>query len=151
MLRPLTCCLTLLTIAIGEPADTRPPAGRTQATEQHHVMVPGTDYEVALGMAEPLPLAARRCKPPTAEVQRGTEVCTCTLTVQGVAGVCPVQSQIENYRAKAKEFARLTVVAKSLRHSRQYRKLAEMYWALALGEEPDRAQPSKANVKRNTT
>jgi hypothetical protein len=28
-----------------------------------------------------------------------------------------VQSQIENYRAKAKEFARLTVVAKSLRHS----------------------------------
>jgi hypothetical protein len=50
-----------------------------------------------------------------------------------------VQSQIENYRAKAKEFARLTVVAKSLRHSRQYRKLAEMYWARALGEEPDSA------------
>jgi len=66
-------------------------------------------------------------------------------------GVCAVQSQIENYRAKVKEFARLTVVAKSLRHSRQYRKPAEMYWALALGEEPDRAQPSKANVKRNTT
>src|SRR5262245_43472517 len=83
--------------------------------------------------------------------RHGTEVCACTLTVEGVAGVCPVQSQIENYRAKAKEFARLTVVAKSLRHSRQYRKLAEMYWALALGEEPDRAQPSKANVKRNTT
>jgi hypothetical protein len=59
--------------------------------------------------------------------------------VQGVAGVCAVQSQIENYRAKAKEFARLTVVAKSLRHSRQYRKLAEMYWARALGEEPDSA------------
>jgi hypothetical protein len=86
-----------------------------------------------------------------AEVQRGTEVCTCTLTVQDVAGVCAVQSQIENYRAKAKEFARLTVVAKSLRHSRQYRRLAQMYRALALGEEPDRAQPSKANVKRNTT
>jgi hypothetical protein len=75
----------------------------------------------------------------------------CTLTVEGLAGVCPVQSQIVNYRAKAKEFARLTVVAKSLRHSRQYRKLAEMYWALALGEEPDRAQPSKPNLKRNTT
>jgi hypothetical protein len=62
-----------------------------------------------------------------------------------------VQSQIENYRAKAKEFARLTVVAKSLRDSRQYRKLAEMYWALALGEARDRPQHSKANVKRNTT
>jgi hypothetical protein len=61
-----------------------------------------------------------------------------------------VQSQIENYRAKAKEFARLTVVAKSLRHSRQYRKLAEMYWALALGEEPERAKPSKMHVKRTT-
>ena len=55
-----------------------------------------------------------------------------------------MQSQIENYRAKAKEFARLMIVAKSLRHSRQYRKLAEMYWALALGEESDRAQPLDA-------
>ena len=54
-----------------------------------------------------------------------------------------MHSKIETYRAKAKEFARLTVVARSLRHSRQYRKLAEMYWALALGEESDRAQPSK--------
>jgi hypothetical protein len=62
-----------------------------------------------------------------------------------------VQSQIETYRAKAKEFARLTLIAKSLRHSRQYRKLAEMYWALALGEKRDRAQPPKPNVKRNTT
>jgi hypothetical protein len=59
--------------------------------------------------------------------------------------------QIENYRAKAKKFARLAAVAKSLRHSRQCRKLAEMYWALALGEEPERAPPSKTNVKRNTT
>jgi hypothetical protein len=67
------------------------------------------------------------------------------------AGVCAVQSQIEKYRAKAKEFARLTVVAKSLRHSRQYRKLAEMYWALALGEEPEHAKPSKTHVKRSTT
>jgi hypothetical protein len=62
-----------------------------------------------------------------------------------------VQSQIENYRAKAKKFAHLTVVAKSLRDSRQYRKLAEMYWALALGEESDRVQASKTNVKRSTT
>jgi len=62
-----------------------------------------------------------------------------------------MQSQIENYRAQAKEFARLMIVAKSLRHSRQYPKLAEMYWALALGEESGRAQPSKTNVKRNTT
>ena len=46
-----------------------------------------------------------------------------------------MQSQIENYRAKTKEFARLMIVAKSLRHSRQYRKLAEMHWALALGED----------------
>ena len=62
-----------------------------------------------------------------------------------------MQSQIEKYRAKAKEFARLTVVAKSLRHSRQYRKLAEMYWALALGEEPKHTKPSKTYVKRSTT
>jgi hypothetical protein len=81
-------------------------------------------------------------------MQRGTEVCTCTLTfAKGQPEYVLMQSQIEN-RAKAKEFARLTVVAKSLRHSRQYRKLAEMYWALALGEEPDRAQPSKTNVKK---
>ena len=59
-----------------------------------------------------------------------------------------MQSQIEKYRAKAKEFARLTVVAKPLRDSRQYQKLAEMYWALALGEVPDRAQPSKTKVKK---
>src|SRR5262245_65319693 len=64
---------------------------------------------------------------------RGTQVCACALTEQ--AGVSAMQSQIENYRAKAKEFARLMIVAKSLRHSRQYRKLAEMYWALALGED----------------
>jgi hypothetical protein len=44
-----------------------------------------------------------------------------------------VRSQVEDYRAKAKEYARLTVVTKSLREGRRYRKLAEMYWALALG------------------
>jgi hypothetical protein len=41
---------------------------------------------------------------------------------------------MEVYRAKAKEYARLTILTKSLRESRRYRKLAEMYWALALGE-----------------
>ena len=46
-----------------------------------------------------------------------------------------MRSQVEDYRAKAKECARLTVVTKSLREGRRYRKLAEMYWALALGEE----------------
>jgi hypothetical protein len=69
------------------------------------------------------------------------------LRVKKAAGASAVQSQIEIYRAKAKEFARLAIVAKSLRNSRQYRKLAEMYRALALGEEPHRAQRSKANVK----
>ena len=62
-----------------------------------------------------------------------------------------MRSQIENYRAKAKEFARLAAVAKSLRHSRQCRKLAEMYWALALGEEPSRTQSLTTNVKTSTT
>jgi len=73
------------------------------------------------------------------------------LRVKKRAGVSAVQSQIETYRAKAKEFARLTVVAKSRRDSRQCRKLAEMYWALSLGEEPNRAQPLKTNVKTSTT
>jgi len=50
-------------------------------------------------------------------------------------GASAVRSQVEDYRAKAKECARLTVVTKSLREGRRYRKLAEMYWALALGEE----------------
>src|SRR6266851_3841963 len=50
-------------------------------------------------------------------------------------------------RAKTKEFARLTVVAKSLRDGRQYQKLAEMYWALALGEEPEPAKPLKRTSK----
>jgi hypothetical protein len=90
-------------------------------------------------------LGLMRGQPRTDQVQRGT---TCTLTFAKAAGVSVVQSQTEKYRAKAKEFARLTVVAKSLRDSRQYRKLAEMYWALALGEEPDRVQPAKTNVKR---
>jgi len=83
--------------------------------------------------------------------ERGTEAGTCTLICAKVQSEwSAVQSQIENYRAKAKEFARLSVIAKSLRHSRQYRKLAEMYWALALGGEPNRAEPSKIHVERTT-
>jgi hypothetical protein len=70
---------------------------------------------------------------------------------KAAAGVPAVQSQTENYRAKAKEFARLTVAAKSLRDGRRYRKLAEMYWALALGEEPERAQSSKMRIETSPT
>ena len=54
-----------------------------------------------------------------------------------------MQTQKEDYRAKSKEYARLTVVTKSLREGRRYRKFAEMYWALALGDEPEPLQPSK--------
>jgi hypothetical protein len=61
--------------------------------------------------------------------------------------VSAVKSQAEDYRAKAKEYARLTVVTKSLREGRRYRKLAEMYWALALGEESKSVRSSKMVVK----
>jgi hypothetical protein len=67
---------------------------------------------------------------------------------KAAAGVPAVQSQTERYRAKAKEFARLRVAAKSLRDARRYRQLAEMYWALALGEEPEPGRPSKERVER---
>jgi hypothetical protein len=62
-----------------------------------------------------------------------------------------VKSQMEVYRAKAKEYARLTFLTKSLRESRRYRKLAEMYWALALGEEPESVQSSRMIVKTRPT
>jgi hypothetical protein len=42
-------------------------------------------------------------------------------------------------------------LTKSLRESRRYRKLAEMYWALALSEEPENAQPLKMIVKTSPT
>jgi hypothetical protein len=58
---------------------------------------------------------------------------------------------MEVYRGKAKEYARLTILTKSLRESRRYRKLAEMYWALALGEKPESVQPSKMIVKTSPT
>ena len=62
-----------------------------------------------------------------------------------------MKSQIEGYRAKAKDYARLTILTKSLRESRRYRKLADMYWALALNEEPDTIRPSKMIVKTSPT
>jgi hypothetical protein len=58
---------------------------------------------------------------------------------------------MEAYRAKAKEYARLTLLTKSLRESRRYWKLAEMHWALALGEKPEGVQPSKMVVKTSPT
>jgi hypothetical protein len=51
--------------------------------------------------------------------------------------MCPA----EDYRAKATEYERFTRVTKSLRESRQYRRQAEMYRALALGEEPEISAP----------
>ena len=78
----------------------------------------------------------------------------CTLHVNGhkaAPGVPSVPSKLENYRAKAKEFARLAVAAKSLRDGRRYRKLAEMYWALALGQEPERVQPLESACKSDPT
>ena len=62
-----------------------------------------------------------------------------------------MKSQKEIYRAKAKEYARLTIVTKSLRESRRSRKLAEMYWALALGENLQNVRPSKMIVKTSPT
>jgi hypothetical protein len=61
-----------------------------------------------------------------------------------------VGSHIETYRVKAKQFARLAVVVKSLREGRRHRKLAEMYWALALGEEPAGAHVPKMSVNPKT-
>lgn len=58
-----------------------------------------------------------------------------------------VKSQIDVYRGKAKEYARRTILTKSPRESRRYRKLADMYRALALGEEPENVQPVKMIVK----
>ena len=62
-----------------------------------------------------------------------------------------VKSQMEVYRGKAKEYARLTILTKSLRESRRYRKLAEMYWALALGEKPESVQRSRMIAKTSPT
>jgi hypothetical protein len=69
------------------------------------------------------------------------------LRVERQKGGPAVQSKTKTYRTKAKEFARLKAVAKSLRDSRRLRKFAEMYWALALAEE----RPSHTNVKTGAT
>jgi hypothetical protein len=53
------------------------------------------------------------------------------------------------YRGKAEEYARRTILTKSLRDSRRYRKLADMY--RALGEEPEDARSSKKIVKTSPT
>jgi hypothetical protein len=53
-----------------------------------------------------------------------------------------------SYRDKAVEYERLTRVAKSLRESRKYRQQAEMYRALALGEEPDISPAPRAGANR---
>ena len=57
-----------------------------------------------------------------------------------------MSTQVEDYRAKAKEYVRLAVLTKSLREGRRYRKLAEMYWALALGEESHSVRPLKCKI-----
>jgi hypothetical protein len=62
-----------------------------------------------------------------------------------------VKSQMEVYRAKAREYARVIILTKSLRESRRYRKLPEIYWALALGEKPDSVQSSRIIVKTSPT
>jgi hypothetical protein len=62
-----------------------------------------------------------------------------------------VKSQMQVYRGKAEEYARRTILTKSLRESRRYRKLADMYRALALGEEPEDARSSKKIAKTSPT
>jgi Domain of unknown function (DUF6647) len=53
MLKALACCLTLLAIAIGGPADAQPSANGTHSTDQHDVTLSGSNYEeVVVGMAK---------------------------------------------------------------------------------------------------
>ena len=53
MIKALSCCLTLLAIAIGKPADAQPSATGTQSMEQHDVRLSGSDYGgVLAGVAE---------------------------------------------------------------------------------------------------
>jgi hypothetical protein len=56
MIKALPCCLTLFVIAIGGPADTQPPASRSQSQD---AWLPGSDYgQVPAGAAELPRLAA---------------------------------------------------------------------------------------------
>jgi hypothetical protein len=53
MHKALACCLTLLAIAIGGPADAQPSANGTHSTDQHDVTLSGSDYEeIVVGMAK---------------------------------------------------------------------------------------------------
>ena len=54
----------------------------------------------------------------------------------------------QDYRAKAAEYERLTRATKSPRESRNYRRQAEMYRALALGEEPDISPAPRVGARR---
>jgi hypothetical protein len=56
MFNHLSCCLVLLAIAISGPAEAQQQANQTQTTEEYHVTLPGTDYEVFVGRAKPLRL-----------------------------------------------------------------------------------------------
>jgi hypothetical protein len=62
-----------------------------------------------------------------------------------------VKPQMEVYRSKAKEYARLTVLTNLPRKRRRYRQLSEMYRALALSEEPNTIQPLKMTAKTSST
>src|SRR5262245_28297201 len=72
-------------------------------------------------------------------------------TVAAPARSAAVKSQIQVYRGKAEECARRIILAKSPRERRQYRKLTDMYRALALGEEPENARLPKKIVKTSPT
>jgi uncharacterized protein DUF6647 len=53
MLKALACCLTLLAIAIGGPADAQPSANGTHSTDQHDVTLSGSAYEeIVVGIAK---------------------------------------------------------------------------------------------------
>jgi hypothetical protein len=53
MHKGLACCLTLLAIAIGGPADAQPSANGTDSTDQHDVTLSGSDYEeIVVGIAK---------------------------------------------------------------------------------------------------
>ena len=45
MLKALACCLTLLAIAVGGPADAQPSANGIPSTDQHDLTLSGSDYE----------------------------------------------------------------------------------------------------------
>ena len=53
MLKALACCLTLLAIAVGGPADAQPSANGTHSSEQQDVTLSDSDCEeIALAMAK---------------------------------------------------------------------------------------------------